>query len=116
VRRWVGQLAPVVAAGALVWFLGATVPWLLIWWSAASIVFLLGWLAGHSAGYAKGVGEAGQWEEYADQLDDGLREAEATIKRLNGNVEVLSANVIEAYKSGQVDGQMFQAERKEHGL
>jgi hypothetical protein len=115
-RRWARQLAPVATAGALVWFLGATVPWLLIWWSAVSVVFLLGWIAGHNLGYEKGASEGPRWEALADQLDDALREAEATIERLNGNVEVLSRNVVEAYKNGQVDGQLFQAERDQWGL
>jgi hypothetical protein len=79
---------------------------------AAVVIYMRGWTRGRR----HGIAEAGAWEKLADQLDDGLREAEATIERLNGNVEVLSRNVVEAYKSGQVDGQMFQAERKEHGL
>lgn len=122
-RRWVGQLAPVAAAGAVVWFLGAAVPWLLIWWSAASVLFLAGWIAGHSRGDAKAAGEARQWEALADELDgdlreatEGLAEARTQLARADTTIEVLHRNVQVAFDAGFVAGQTWRDERQEHGL
>jgi hypothetical protein len=86
--------------------------WVIAGLVAAIAIYMRGWTRGRR----HGIAEVGAWEALADQLDDGLLDAEATIERLNGNVEVLSRNVVEAYKNGQVDGQMFQAERDQWGL
>jgi hypothetical protein len=97
--------------------------WIIGGWVAASALFAMGWACGHRLGHAKAADECQRfealcddWETQFEALQVELGRADATILRLTGNVEVLSRNVVEAYKSGQVDGQMFQAERREHGL
>jgi hypothetical protein len=96
-----------------------TAMWAIVGCLATVGIYMLGWTRGRT----HGIAEAGQWEALVDCQDAELRakdaelaRADAAIERLTTNVEVLSGNVIAAYKSGQVDGQMFQAERKEHGL
>jgi hypothetical protein len=75
---------------AAVWVIGALV--------AAVAIYMRGWTRGRR----HGIAEAGAWEALADQLDDGLREAEENLNL--------------AWQAGIVQGQILQADREDHGL